>query len=257
MERRKQGELTWVDLAAKDLEQQTRFYEGLFGWHHEDIPTDQGPIYRMFTHDGHRIAGASQMNLEMEQTGMPSMWNTYLAAQDAEALAHRAEELGGRVVMPAMDVMAEGRMVGIQDPTGGTVFFWQAGEHGGAEEFGTPGTIMWGDLETRDPERAVAFYKELLGWDIQRAQSDQPYWTVSVDGQPEAGIMPMPEMIPSQVPPYWLDYFAVDDAQAAVDKARDLGATIDVEPTDVGVATFAVLTDPAGATFAIMTPVQM
>ncbi len=50
MERTKEGELPWTDLSAKDIEAQSRFYEELFGWTHEDTPTTEGlPPYRMFS----------------------------------------------------------------------------------------------------------------------------------------------------------------------------------------------------------------
>ena len=59
MERTKEGELAWTDLSAKDIEAQTRFYAGLFGWTHGDVPTTEGlPPYRMFSKDGQVVAGA-------------------------------------------------------------------------------------------------------------------------------------------------------------------------------------------------------
>lgn len=53
-----QGEFSWADLAAADIERQSAFYEGLFGWTHQDVPTDQGPSYRMFFLGDARVAGA-------------------------------------------------------------------------------------------------------------------------------------------------------------------------------------------------------
>lgn len=258
MERRIQGEFSWVDLAAKDLDEQTMFYEQLFGWTHVDYPTDVGPIYRMFVLGDARIAGASQMTPEVYPPGAPSMWNTYIYAEDVDDVARRATELGGRVTMPPMDVMTEGLMVGIQDPTGGMVFFWQPGEHGGAQLFGEPGSIIWNDLNTRDPENAVLFFSDLLGWEIEKAaETPTPYWTVKVAGNAQGGIMPMPEQLPPEVPPNWTVYFAVDDVAAATERARSLGGNVEMEPMDVGNTTFAVLSDPQGAVFSIMRPGEM
>jgi uncharacterized protein len=254
MERTKQGEFTWVDLAAKDLDAQTRFYEGLFGWTHTDLPTDVGPIYRMFAMDGATVAGASQMNPDMEAGGMPSMWNTYIAAADVDALAARAVELGGKIVMPAMDVMQEGRMVGIQDPTGATFFLWKAIGHNGAQKFMEPGSLAWSDLTTRDPGKAAAFYTALLGWDIALLEAPgQPYWQIKVDGTGEGGIMGMPEQAPPEMPANWIPYFGVTDARAMTEKAKSLGASVMMEPTEVpGMLIFAVIGDPAGAPFSIL-----
>ena len=60
-----------------------------------------------------------------------------------------------------------------------------------------------------------------------------------------------PEMGP--IPPNWLVYFAVDDCDAKVQKATELGATVMKPADDIpGVGRFAILTDPQQAAFAII-----
>lgn len=251
------GEICWTDLNAMDLDAQTTFYESMFGWTHYDMPTDMGPIYRLFQLEGLVVAGASQMSPELMQGGMPAMWNLYIATTDADASAARATSLGGQVIMPAMDVMDQGRMVGITDPTGGAIFFWQAGVHKGADVFGVPGSLMWADLSTTDPGKAAAFYTDLAGWTVEAMTGNEmPYWQASVAGVPEGGIMPMPPGLPPGVPPNWLPYFGVVDVAAAVETATALGATIEAPPMEAAGVAFAVLSDPAGGTFSIMEPVS-
>ena len=257
MERTKQGEFAWVDLSAGDVAGQTAFYEGLFGWTHEDVPTGDGrPDYRMFSRDGSVVGAAMPISPDMAAAGVPTMWNTYIAVDDADASAARAVELGGRVIMPAMDVMDMGRMVGIQDPTGGSVFLWHNEKPIESMTYLQNGALSWNDLSTRDPEAAAAFFSELLGWKTQSLEeSSMPYWQVLVDGQGQGGIMAMPDMVPAEVPAYWLVYFGVDDARAAHASALALGATSLVEPTEIpGMLVWSVLADPAGATFALLEP---
>ena len=249
------GELTWVDLQAKDLEAQTRFYEGLFGWTHEDLPTDQGPIYRQFYIDGMRAAAVSQMQPEMEAKGMPSVWNTYFAAKSVDECVAKVQDLGGQVIMPAMDVMQEGRMAGIMDPTGGAFFLWQTGRTGGAEVFSRPGALMWADLNTRDPEKAADFYSKLFDWKIDRLEAGpMPYWQATMGETPEAGIMPMQPQLPESVPANWMPYFGVASVKDAVERAKAAGGSVTMEPMTAGSVTFAILSDPAGAVFSIMEP---
>lgn len=258
MERSAFGEFTWVDLTASDLAKQTAFYEALFGWKHVDMPTtmsvDEGPVYREFTMNGARVAGISQMSDELARAGVPTVWNTYIATPDLDAAASRAVELGGTIRMPAMDVMDQGRMAGIQDPTGGAVYLWQARRHSGAEKFAEVGSVVWNEFETRAPEKAVEYFSRLFGWDIQFAQGVSPYWTISVKGRAQGGIMNMPPPVPAAVPSFWFVYFGVADVRASVDKARSLGATIAAEPMEFGGMSFAVIDDPVGAMFGVMTP---
>ena len=258
MKRTDPGDFCWIDLLATDLEGQTAFYEQLLGWEHRDLPTDVGPIYRMLTLDGSIAAGASQMNPDLQAGGMPSMWSTYIATDDVDATVARATALGGQVIMPAMDVMTEGRMVGIQDPSGGAVFFWQPRSHNGAEVFSTPGSLSWVELNTRDPQEAIAFFTALLPtWTVNEMSHPGPrYWQIDANGVGQGGIMPMPDQLPAAIPPHWLVYFGTRDVRATVQRARELGASVAMDVTEVpDMLAFAVLMDPAGATFAVLQPI--
>jgi predicted enzyme related to lactoylglutathione lyase len=258
MERTKQGEFAWTDLSATDLEGQTAFYEGLLGWEHHDVPMGEGATYRIFTIDGGTVSGASVMSAQMAQSGVPSMWNVYIAVGDLDASLARAVELGGQVAMPVTPVGPQSRFAAIMDPTGAPVFLWQNGAPDEKQVYDVPGALAWNDLMTWDPAKAADFFTKLVGWDIAKMDEGQePYWQVNIDGTGEGGIMPMPEMVPPEVPSYWLDYFATTDIAASVAKAKGLGATATVEPMQVGdMLWFAVLTDPAGATFALLQPLM-
>jgi predicted enzyme related to lactoylglutathione lyase len=57
------------------------------------------------------------------------------------------------------------------------------------------------------------------------------------------------------VPPHWLAYVAVDDAEASARQAAALGATIVVAPKDIpGVGKIAVFVDPQGAALGVFQP---
>ena len=59
------------------------------------------------------------------------------------------------------------------------------------------------------------------------------YTEFSVQGKPSIGMMPMNEHMPAHVPSYWMPYFQVDDADASVAKAKELGGSVMVPPTDI------------------------
>ena len=80
----------------------------------------------------------------------------------------------------------------------------------------------------------------------------QPYRVLQVDGKGIAGMLPLtPEMGP--MPPNWTTIFGVEDADAAVERVRELGGQVLVEPFDIpNVGRYAVVQDPVGAVFGIL-----
>jgi predicted enzyme related to lactoylglutathione lyase len=81
------------------------------------------------------------------------------------------------------------------------------------------------------------------------------YTEFSVNGQPSIGMMPMPPQVPAEVPSYWMPYFQTANVDESAAKAKTLGATVVVPPSDIPDAgRFSVLNDPQGAMFAIFTP---
>jgi Glyoxalase-like domain len=62
----------------------------------------------------------------------------------------------------------------------------------------------------------------------------------------------MGDDFPEEVPAHWIVYFAVEDADAATEKAKEGGAQVRAEPFDNEAGRFSVLTDPHGAAFALI-----
>jgi predicted enzyme related to lactoylglutathione lyase len=61
----------------------------------------------------------------------------------------------------------------------------------------------------------------------------------------------MPEGMPAGMPSFWMPYFQVEDCDASVEKARQLGGEIVVPARDIpNTGRFAVVKDPQGAMFA-------
>jgi predicted enzyme related to lactoylglutathione lyase len=54
-----------------------------------------------------------------------------------------------------------------------------------------------------------------------------------------------------QEPPYWLVYFAVEDADAAIEKVKALGGSAIAGPYEMAMGKIAVVQDPQGAVFAL------
>ncbi len=248
------GTPSWIDLASPDPDASVAFYGALFGWEAgEPGPVEQTGGYRMFGLRGQDVAGLGPIQNE----GQPPAWSTYVTVEDAGATADRVRAAGGTVLVEPMDVMEAGRMAVFLDPGGAAFSVWQPHGHIGAGLANEPATVVWNELSSRDVDAAKAFYGEVFGWDAETSPVPGPngevdYTQWKVGDRVVGGALPMPEAAPAGTPPFWLVYFGVRDTDAAVAKARELGGSVMMEPTDIPVGRFAVLADPQGAAFAVI-----
>ncbi len=118
-----------------------------------------------------------------------------------------------------------------------------------------PGAFCWIELSSTDQNAAKAFYSSLFGWTID----DQPmgpgetYTMFQIDGRPAGAAYTMQaEERASGAPPHWNLYIAVESADDAASRAKELGATIYAPPFDVmDAGRMAVFGDPTGAAFCV------
>ncbi len=247
------GVPAWTDVSSPDVERTGAFYCDLFGW---DLSPDMGPDaggYRLFFQAGSSVAGIGP------NEGAPPAWTTYINVDDIDAAADRVPGAGGTLAVPTMDLPDDsGRIAYAVDPAGGFFGLFQAGpDFIGAQIVNEPGSVVWNELNVRDPAAVMPFYESLLGWTTSPMDvSPAPYLLINVDGRTVAGIMTMGDQFPEHVPTNWLTYIAVDDAQATADRCAASGGTVVVPPFETPVGTMAVLLDPTGAIFAIGAMVQ-
>ncbi len=117
----------------------------------------------------------------------------------------------------------------------------------------TPGTFSWTDLTTTDQDAAKAFYTGLFGWEIEDVPvGDGVHYSMARVGGKEVGaISPQPEMMrDAGAPPTWNSYVTVESADAAADRAKQLGANVVAPPFDVmDAGRMAAIQDPQSAFF--------
>jgi uncharacterized protein len=243
------GAFCWAELVTTDAEAAKKFYGDLFGWTSNDV--DMGPgmgKYHMMQLGGRDVGAMFKAGPEMQ--GVPPHWGTYVSVKSVDEAAKKAESLGGKLMMPPMDVFDSGRMTHVTDPTGAVIALWEPKKHHGAGVRGGEGTTCWNELLTTDVEAAKKFYTGLFGWQLKESPD---YNEITNPGAPypQGGIMQIrPDMGP--MPSHWGVYFqtANDGLDRTIEKAKTLGGKLVMGPMAIGgVGKFAVMSDPQGAFF--------
>lgn len=248
------GTFCWVELGTTDNDAAKNFYTQLFGWEFEDHPMGPDSVYTMLKLDGKDVGGLYKLLPDMLAQGVPAHWMSYVATADADETAEKAKNAGATILNGPLDVFTLGRMAVIKDPTGAVFSIWQARDNKGSAVWGTANAVVWNELGTNDTQKAGDFYSTVFGWTRQQFPGPMEY---TVFNNADKGIGGMYQITPEMgpIPPHWLVYFAVDDCDAAVQKATGLGATVMKPAEDIpGVGRFAILTDPQGAAFALLKP---
>jgi uncharacterized protein len=120
-----------------------------------------------------------------------------------------------------------------------------------------PGVPCWIAAVHPDPERAVAFYTELFGWEARNLmppESPGKYFLCTLRGRDVAAVVSQHGAPPPPVP-MWGTHIWVDSADDSAASAADAGGAAVGGPFDSpGGGRMAVLADPSGAVFCAWQP---
>jgi len=117
------------------------------------------------------------------------------------------------------------------------------------------GDFCWIELATTDQGAAKKFYSELFGWSINDLPmgANDFYTTFKIDGRDVGAAYTLRvEQRERGIPAHWNLYVAVENADTATGRAKELGAKELAAPFDVfDLGRMAVLQDPTGAAFSV------
>ncbi len=111
--------------------------------------------------------------------------------------------------------------------------------------------LNWGRRTAKPPR---VFYSTVFGLSaFDPPMGPDVYTLLRMDGRDVGGCYGLSkEMLAGGVPPHWMVYVAVDDADATAKQAAELGGKAVMPPFDVAdLGRMAVLDDPTGTHFAI------
>ncbi len=115
------------------------------------------------------------------------------------------------------------------------------------------GAIEWRDLTIEHAEQAKDFYAEVVGWEAEPVSlGDYNDFNMNLPGSGEtiAGVCHA-RGSNANMPPQWMMYVRVADAQASAESTVKLGGEIIDGPRTMGGETYFVIRDPAGAVLTV------
>lgn len=117
------------------------------------------------------------------------------------------------------------------------------------------GSFCWIELHTSDQNAAKKFYSDLFAWNIHDNPMGpgQVYTEFKLQGRETAAACTMrPDETSQGIPPYWMIYIAVENADATATKVQQLGGKTFGPAFDVmDAGRMAIVQDPTGAVFCI------
>lgn len=229
------GRITWRELMSRDVVAAKRFYSQLFGW--TDQPFEGGPMpYDVFKLGDLPVGGCMSMDdLPTVADHVPSMWMSYAIVDDLDGSLDRARSAGGTVDCEPMVIAGEGRIACIRDPQDAMFGLFVPDKSYPELEEVPEGMVCWTELMTVQIDKALAFYQQVVGWQVQTMEMGKGrtyYLLQRPDGRLAGGAMATP-VEAGDLPPMWMVYFNVNDVDAMTDKAGRLGAVVHQLPTDI------------------------
>lgn len=239
------GTFVWFELETRDLDDAQAFYREVFGWATEGEAAGE-VAYEMIAVAGQTIGGYRKLRTRGEP-----YWASFLSVPHLIDAIASVKGAGGRHIDDVVETPGLGKSVEIVDAVGAKVHLVR--RRGGDDPLRPrpPGTVLWNELVTRLPDRAVDFYKAAFGYTSKRVEiaTGGAYHILQVGAVGKAGI------VCRDTSPRWMPYVHVTDCDQALARAIAAGGKVVESPTDVPqIGRYAVFADSQGAELAMMTP---
>ena len=245
------GRFAWYELITTDIAAAKNFYREVVGWTAHDVSSPD-LAYTLFTSGSASVGGLMELPAEARKMGATPRWMGYVAVASADATADRIKRLGGTVYVPPTDSNI-GRVSVVADPQTAT-FGLIEDLNLAPSKAAKPGELAqvgWHELLADDWEKVFSFYSDTFGWRKAHAESGptETYQLFSSGGQTIGGMF---NKRPIEPIPYGLNYFHVDDLDAAAEREKRAGGRIMEGPLEVsGGNWIARCRDSQGAAFAL------
>ncbi len=220
-----QGSWIWYELMTPDPAGAKAFYDKVVGWTMSAGPGGAHDYGFITCADGGMTGGVLGITREMADGGCVPGWIGYVGTDNVDAMLPKIEAAGGKVLMPARDVVMAGRIAMVADCCGAPFYVMTptpppgGGQSTSFSEKPNMGRCGWNELMAGSADKAIAFYTGLFGWTLP-APMDMgemgKYHFVAHDGVTTGAIMTKMAQMPSA---FWSHYFwvpGIDQAAAAI-----------------------------------------
>ena len=115
----------------------------------------------------------------------------------------------------------------------------------------------WHELNTWEPEMALAFYGRTLGWQFEPLPlpDGSAYWIARKEGKAVGGVFELTAPQFEGVPTHWMTYLSVANMREAESHTHEAGGEIMRPVVDIpGVGKLAVMSDASGAMIGLIEP---
>ncbi len=121
-------------------------------------------------------------------------------------------------------------------------------------EASSTGRFVWYELMTSDPDAAIEFYTDVVGWGTAPFEgAPMPYTMWTKGERPVGGVLEMPAE--AGAPPTWMGHVRVDDVDAVAARVGERGGSILHGPESLAeVGRWVVFADPQGAVISAYRP---
>jgi predicted enzyme related to lactoylglutathione lyase len=248
------GKFVWFEYVAKDQPRAQTFYNELFQWKTRDVPAPglPGGKYTMIAAGDDTIGGYVPT-----PDGAPAQahWLAHLQVADAQASAAKIKSLGGKVRKEPTKMGEMGTWAVVSDPFDGVFALWQPAKADGSGDFkGKVNTWVWNELTTEQPDKSVAFYKAIGGFEEEKMDMGGAgaYYLLKTGGLGRAGVA---KTMKPGIPQMWTPYVQVAKTDEAVERVKKLGGKILLGGQDIpDVGRIAIIADPLGAMLGLLQP---
>ena len=117
------GEICWMELMVDDPNPLLSFYSEMFGWKFSAPMSMNGGEYISFEINGTQVGGI--MKRPPSAPKMPPLWMNYFTVKSVDEWSEKAKSLGGKIVIPKMEIPETGFFACMEDPTGAHSYLFE------------------------------------------------------------------------------------------------------------------------------------